>query len=385
MQLNFRVMHISSSSASTLFVTTGSARKRKHCRTVGLAMLTCFLSALLFHQPSSPTSDTHFLQQESYDVGKHETSKNIQDTRQERDIDSDGRQQVSHEAKLPVQPVSQTNGTMELSAMNCSYMSWYESTSKPMWIPGYPGSGSEMLRALVKAITGLSGEDIYRGSHCSNHTATCKTHWPKFPDRYIPSTLRHDFINRTVLLIRNPKDALPSFHNHMWEGNNGKDLHSVQAPEEDWNKWRDRFSRGEIISWVGLIRRWKHLTDYKISFYLPYERLTDREAGPQLLLKLAEELRRNGVRVAPKEDIPCLWYKVVKGRKSSSKTKRAHKYVPSYKLQQQANLLYELEKLKEDFKDDSELVEILAKYQEDIRSNLQLYSQPKNTSNANVQ
>jgi len=263
----------------------------------------------------------------------------------------------------------------ELSATKCSFMPSYDLTVRPMWIPGYPGSGSEMLRALVKAITGLGGDEIYKGNHCSKHTATCKTHYPKFPWKD-PSNFTHAFVNRTVILIRNPKAALASYFNHKWERKNQKSFHSVQAPEEEWNDWRDQESSWGDFSdfWVGLIRSWKKQSDYEIAFYLPYERLTSTETGPQLLSRLAAELHRNGVRTASEEVIPCLWYKAIKGGRAASETKRApHKYVPSYTMQQQAFMLNALEDLRKEFRDDSELVEILSMYHEDIRTNLRIY------------
>jgi len=285
---------------------------------------------------------------------------------------------------------STTRGDREedLSAMKCSFMPWYKSTAKPMWIPGYPGSGSEMLRVLVKAITGLGGDEIYTGSRCFNSTATCKTHYPKVPVPRLPHKSTHLFINRTVILIRNPKAALASYFNYLWERKNLKVSHLVQAPEEAWNEWRDKESTWEGFSdyWAGLIQSWKKQTDYEIAFYLPYERLTNNETGPRLLSRLGAELRRNGVRVAPEEDIPCLWNKALNGRKASKGTKRAaHKYIPSYTTQQQAFMLRALDNLRQKFRDDSELVEILSMYYEDIRTNLRIYQLATDASDTQAQ
>jgi len=264
----------------------------------------------------------------------------------------------------------------ELAAMNCSSMPWYKysGNDKAMWIPGYPGSGSDMLRTLVTALTGLGGHGVYADEECfHNHTATCKTHWPKFPTIYPPDEYKSVTSKRVVVLIRNPKDAMPSYFNYLWEIRHRFMDHTIQAPEDEWNSWRDEESPKELNEyWYGLIQRWKETTDYEIAFYLPFERLTHIETGPQLLMKLAAELRSNGVRVANETDIPCLWYKIVKGGRS--KTKRAaHKYVPSYTSDQRDELVHALEQMQEEFADDAELVDILSVYLEDIRNNIRVY------------
>ena len=47
----------------------------------------------------------------------------------------------------------------DLATLNCTHMPPHNFTGKPIWVPAYPGSGSEMLRALVQAATGVRGDD----------------------------------------------------------------------------------------------------------------------------------------------------------------------------------------------------------------------------------
>lgn len=143
---------------------------------------------------------------------------------------------------------------------------------RPIWLPGFPGSGNEMVGQLVQALTGgLGGMGIYErreGRQCTpNITATCKTHWPviggtridpraggiaaqggvtrkgntnkhsknknyqkKDTDdesigrnhndeepakvRSVPFVAQVEFASDYVVLIRNPMNAIPSFANY---------------------------------------------------------------------------------------------------------------------------------------------------------------------------
>ena len=143
--------------------------------------------------------------------------------RQAKNNDNTTTRQQKH-TKPEQQP---TTSTFTASSRNCSAVKPYElvdKTLKPLWVPAYPGSGSEMLRALVRATTGLGGHDVYQGrkyagGFCKRNTATCKTHWNSVNvlprDDYFPSERKDEFYNRYVMLLRNPAKALPSHFNHV--------------------------------------------------------------------------------------------------------------------------------------------------------------------------
>jgi hypothetical protein len=120
-----------------------------------------------------------------------------------------------------------------------------------------------------------------------------------------------------------------------------------------------------------LVGLWKNESSkhsyYERGLVLPYEDLVNPDQGPQTVIQLANELlRRNGVRrVASDEDIPCLWYHVVK--KKHAKTNRPHPYLPNYTSDQKRNLLDMLEELKKDESDSKEFISSLKKYQREIR------------------
>ena len=265
---------------------------------------------------------------------------------------------------------SYSSPSLDLATLNCTHMSPHNFTGKPIWIPAYPGSGSTMLGALVQAATGLGGDDFYMHMACQNGPATCKTHWPtiSYKRRSEPAKDKERFADRYVVLMRNPRHALPSYFNWHWEVRNRVKSHSKQAPKEDWINWRDDSFEAEIGNWKNLFLQWQK-QPYERAMYLQYEFLTNVKTGPHVFGQLAAEMRKTGVHVAPEKDLACLWYSVVKKHKGG-KYQRAHTHVPAYTLQQQALFLEMLHSLRQTFQNDTELVEILDGYYEDIRANL---------------
>jgi hypothetical protein len=82
----------------------------------------------------------------------------------------------------------------------------------PIWLPAYPGSGSEMMRDLVNELTQeeMGGADIYT-ENCENaNTVTCKTHFPVIKRK--PRSLSH-LSKSVIILLRNPCSAIPSYVN----------------------------------------------------------------------------------------------------------------------------------------------------------------------------
>lgn len=276
-------------------------------------------------------------------------------------------------AKAKTNKDSKSNVLSKLAALNCTptAKSSNGSRGKPIWIPGYPGSGSEMLRSVVHRTTGLVGADFYKDNRCiSNHTVTCKTHWPalNYLKNIAPGKFASRFHDRYMVLLRNPRNAIPSLYNFIWEKNHKVASHSVQAPIEDWRRFRDTKFDLEMHKWQSLVLKWRQ-QPYDLSIYIPYEKLTNPETGPTLFSKIAQEIRRANHTIAKDQDISCLWYNtVVAGR---SKTKRApHKYRPGYTNEQKAKMITMLTRLIQESSDDPSLVEILLEYIEDIKANM---------------
>lgn len=268
----------------------------------------------------------------------------------------------------------------------------------PIWVPAYPGSGSDMFRSLVTAVTGLGGDDFYISDSCTERaTITCKTHWPSITYRREdgPPEEPNIFHNKVLFLIRNPRNALPSYFNWIWERDNNITDHSLQSPEREWQKWRDNNFTEGVRNWKNIITSWRQQKHYEVTLYMQYEKLTNPTTGPELFGRAVKELRQvakktkrmsvaNGssvVHVASDHDIPCLWYKVVKGKSGSSKTKRAgHSYKPAYTKEQKQQMLDMLDESIQEFNTTTtnsspvtkNLVEILQSYRDDNAVNTPL-------------
>ena len=139
--------------------------------------------------------------------------------------------------------------------------------------------------------------------------------------------------------------------------------------EEAWINWRDTSFEAEIGNWKNLFVQWQK-QPFERAMYLPYEVLTHIDSGPHVFGRLAAELRKTGVHVAPEKDLACLWYSVVKGQTAERTQRAAHTYTPAYTVPQQALFLEMLDSLRQTFQNDTELVEILEGYYEDIRANI---------------
>jgi hypothetical protein len=271
------------------------------------------------------------------------------------------------------------------------------STHKPVWIPGYPGSGNQLSRALVLQISGLRGKATIGGAGCQKYPATCKTHCPIMRAVDCPTSLANNknsvanyYHPNAVLLLRNPRYALPSRVNNQWENEQrrrGSNVpsHSKQAPLEDWKKMRNDNFPDLFRGWKQTIVWWMlEAGPYHVSLIVPYEQLTNPKQGPILLGKIANELREANISsvVSSAEQIECLWRKVVLSKNSTTKRSSGtseERYIPPFTLDQQSQFLKGLDELITTFSDGIEddvvqmnLVQILQGYRSDIATNLEI-------------
>ena len=304
----------------------------------------------------------------------------------------------------------------------------------PIWVPSYPGSGSELFRTMIVALTGM-GKDAggnWYDDHCINYPATCKTHCPflqkencpigrglydnsadqkqkekkkqQQQNGAAPAATSGDENNNdnnyyhpsAILLIRNPRDAIPSYVNWRYENRHTDTIerhHTQQASKEFWKIQRDtnflKFISGwrqVLLWWVGFgIRQ----TTYNVSLIIPYEQFVNENTGPTILLQLAEELRRANIPISIAKEskdqyLACLWYSIVKAPKSTTK-RVGHKYIPGYTQEQKQIMLQKVNDLITIFSSNStsttssssnnpprrmDLVTILTRYRDDIITNL---------------
>lgn len=250
----------------------------------------------------------------------------------------------------------------------------------PIWIPAYPGSGSELVRRVVAALTGLEGAEIYRGSGCkSARTVTCKTHWPVLK-KHNPHKFQVSFDSSVILLIRNPAEAIPSYVNHRYEESSKLKYHSTQAPQEEWIRFRDSWFDTMLQEWKNVTLAWHASPVYNVTMYLAYERLVDEAKGPGVVNALAKELQRVNVKkVLSDDNNECLWRNVVQKGRSTKRTE--HTYVPAYTTRQQTSMLQVMDELaREIIAPNKALLDILAGYKRHIQSNLRIQDERESHS-----
>ena len=121
--------------------------------------------------------------------------------------------------------------------------------SAPTFAASYPGSGAKMSWNLITGLTGIQTGDDHRINEVAwDESITVKTHFPhKEGNPNIGSMmgrtegepgLKFSF-PRAFVMIRHPMNALPRYHNYLYEQNNGLAGHSTRAPLDEWLKWRN--------------------------------------------------------------------------------------------------------------------------------------------------
>lgn len=187
----------------------------------------------------------------------------------------------------------------------------------PVLIASYPGSGAKLTWKLIRAITGIMTSDDYdhNGLAKRKEVIGIKTHYP------VPNVSNQQtfssfaYINRSVLLLRNPIDALSSYHNFQYEMSNNLQNHSVRAPSEKWIEWRDKYFYEEMKAWVDHTKFWilHHAPENRLI--ISYEHLVSSRDGPSELLKLKNFVRvgNEPILTTDNVDIPCIWDTLVNG------------------------------------------------------------------------
>ena len=129
----------------------------------------------------------------------------------------------------------------------------YEKGIIPIFQASFPGSGSEMMRDLIEAITEFKTAD---GGKRRNDVVAIKTLYP-----YRNLDLKPGYLNRDmkhlVLLIRYPLlNAISSNFAHIYWAENNIPPHRMQPPKKEWVKWRDKNIKREIDAWIDNFMFW---------------------------------------------------------------------------------------------------------------------------------
>jgi len=260
---------------------------------------------------------------------------------------------------------------------------------KTIWVASFPGSGAEMFRKLIEALTGgLPAWSVYTKDNPNQtlsclevHAATCKTHWPvlsfkpiSFPNQ-TKTTQQHDnngvdetsFHSQAIVLLRNPLSAYPSRFNHQWELKHNVGYHVRQAPERAWNNFAKRNFPHQQESYAQFVSTWANLSSslsslssdntvtnsssnnsnsHRVALFVPYEGLIDPSQGPFWVRKILKVLHEAGTRHVSdngdhrndndNDSATCLWKDVIFNRPTM---KRApHTYTPGFTKEQSDQL-----------------------------------------------
>jgi hypothetical protein len=279
---------------------------------------------------------------------------------------------VAEVDKVETKSAANTTSTTSTDSTNCDLMPSTKVITKPMWVASFPGSGAELFRELVTVITGQPTVDGGFKGVCHD-AVTCKTHWPVMNarNRFQNPVPAGNYSKSVILLIRNPRKAIPSWYNQIYEARVGADFHSRQAPERSWHRWSRRPKGVNLLTeriqqWKDMLEYWLEHSHYRVELIVPYEQLTKESSGPDLLNQVGHVLDHEMIPVSP--DISCLWKYTVQEKQEMKRSN--HSYEPSYTSEQQHQLLVTLTEVMERFSHLDDLVQVLKRYVSDIQNNL---------------
>mmetsp|Transcript_23136 Transcript_23136/g.34070 ORF Transcript_23136/g.34070 Transcript_23136/m.34070 type:complete len:426 (+) Transcript_23136:142-1419(+) len=188
----------------------------------------------------------------------------------------------------------------------------------PVFAASYPGSGSQMTHYLYEALTGVPAGIIKLTRGDDHQVISIKTHYPA----QTTNVKGAEEMDRVILQLRNPLNALPSFASFRFEVQNGFTDHTVYAPDKFWIEWRDKNFDKALEDWVNHLEYWvdnyDNTQDKRIV--ISYENLINEETGPEETQHIAKFLGNGkGVTTVSPEIIPCVWDKVVNYEKNTGR------------------------------------------------------------------
>jgi len=181
----------------------------------------------------------------------------------------------------------------------------------PIIAASYPGSGAKMTWNLIEGLTGFwTGDEWFLNGRTSENVVSIKTHYPHSEGRLIPHDVK---IQGALLLVRHPMDAIPSYHNYLYEVQNKFPPHSLRAPVDEWTTWRDLHFEDELMKWKQSIIYWMDAIPSEHRLVMFYEKIVDEETGPLEALKLSEFLdRSHNVNAVGEKRARCVWQAIVR-------------------------------------------------------------------------
>lgn len=185
----------------------------------------------------------------------------------------------------------------------------------PIFAASFPGSGARMTWNIIEALTGLVTGNDYNSNGRGKEVVSVKTHWPHPASRYLDWA---DEVDRAFLLFRNPMNAIPSYHNFIYEAENKIPHHTKRAPTSVWEHWRNNNFKIQLKYWKEHFEFWLDNYPPDKRIVVPYEHLIDEFQGPAVTQELNAFLGEGpGVNPIVNESVPCVWGTVVQYQKGN--------------------------------------------------------------------
>jgi len=137
-----------------------------------------------------------------------------------------------------------------------------ENSTKTL-VASYPGSGKRFTWSIMKALTNYEVADDWNFSDkLHKNPLVVKTSWPHPQSPWSWGNQ----MDQVLILMRNPRRSIPSFHTMRWELDYAKDWLSSWYRQPDtyrerptvemWEKWRDAKFNKEIDNWFNFYDFW---------------------------------------------------------------------------------------------------------------------------------
>lgn len=201
--------------------------------------------------------------------------------------------------------------------------------ANPAWTASYPGSGAKLTWKLIRAITGIftSDDHDHNGRVAKGMVVAVKTHFPSHTPPEVFNKENLSGIRRAILLTRNPINSIPSYHNFVYEVQNGLVNHSTRAPIEAWIKWRNALFEDELQAWIDHQKYWLDNYSRDKLHLVSMEHLTSEVQGPGTIQRLGQFLASDGNQdiadsMVPYERMPCIWDMFVHGKVPGERERR---------------------------------------------------------------
>jgi len=250
-------------------------------------------------------------------------------------------------------PKIERKASIDLGNGNCKWTKSFplpiESDPFGTLIASYPASGMRVVWQQIEGLTSIRVGDDYQ--YGGDRVGMIKTQYPHYEGIWsYGSTL-----DQVILVTRNPRWAIPSFHHILSELNYAQEWSDVneyimniftkRSIMENWIKWRDLKAFSEINLWGWHIdfymengtQYWNDLDFERIGqkpffffnesnkpwpinehcvfdidcvpvAHVSYDKMRNPDTGPGELSKIANILReKKGMTVLSDEAIECIW------------------------------------------------------------------------------